>query len=107
MVLTRWSEGLAIAARELGINASEDNLAHLIRQGKDNDAVFRTMVDYLGLQCERCHLTISQLPAELFPLCVPLQNDQMVVDSRLMDWLMAYATLVTSHMHNVVDCMHA
>ena len=79
MLLARWSEGLVIAARELGINASVDNLAHLVRQGTDNNAAFKAMADYLGLQCEPCHLALSQLPAELFPVCLPLKSGVMAV----------------------------
>lgn len=79
MLLTRWSEGLVIAARELGLNASKENLEHLTRQDKDSHHAFEAMVKYLGLQCEYSHLDIAQLPAQLFPLCVPLKNEQMLV----------------------------
>ncbi|WP_313758107.1 type I secretion system permease/ATPase [Atlantibacter hermannii] len=78
-MLSLWSEGLVIAARELGINVCKENLIHLIRQENDSDAVFKTMGKYLGLHCERCQLDIKLIPVELFPLCVPLKNGKMVV----------------------------
>lgn len=70
---------MVIAARELGINASAENVAHLLTHETDNHAAFKTMAEYLGLHCEMCHLTIDRLPTQLFPLCVPLQNGNMVV----------------------------
>lgn len=79
MLLSRWSAGLTIAARELGINVNEDNLVHLVKQGHDDVLLFKTMADYLGLQYQECHLQLSSIPEELFPLCVPLQNNKMVV----------------------------
>lgn len=79
MLLSRWSAGLTIAARELSINVSEDNLIHLVKQGHDDVSLFKTMADYLGLQYQECHLKLSSLPGALFPLCMPLQNNKMVV----------------------------
>lgn len=108
-MLSQWSEGLVIAARELGINVSSDNLVHLIRQENDHDAVFKTMGNYLGLQCERCHIDIKVLPAELFPLCVPVKENKMIVVHHVADdnALVSFAGMSTVKVNMHIDELRA
>ncbi|MEP8889438.1 type I secretion system permease/ATPase [Enterobacter roggenkampii] len=79
MVFSQFCSGLVIAAKELGINVSEENLAHLVKHSEDLPSLFENMADYIGLQHQQCQSQISTLPESMFPICVPLRQGRMAV----------------------------
>lgn len=78
MDLSIWSDSLVIIARELGVNVSHVSLSHITRQKKDRDTVLKAGMDYLNLTGEVSDKPVGDIPPLLFPVLVPLKNNQAV-----------------------------
>ncbi|MTD38533.1 type I secretion system permease/ATPase [Erwinia sp. CPCC 100877] len=85
MNLNMLCNALVIISKELGVNAQVDNLSHFLRQDNDNNTIFEKMAEYLGLQCDFSHIDITMLPPELFPVCVPLKDGNVIVVHSIVD----------------------
>ncbi|WP_330982272.1 MULTISPECIES: type I secretion system permease/ATPase [Enterobacterales] len=83
MILSQWCVSLAIVARELGINVSEENLTPFIHQVQDSDTLIKGVSEYLGIVCEKSHLKLDSIPAALYPVGLSLSNKQLAVIHRV------------------------
>ncbi|MBK5142257.1 type I secretion system permease/ATPase [Budviciaceae bacterium BWR-B9] len=79
MDFSPWNECVTIVAKELGINVSTNNLKHIVQNGGERDEVMYNLINYIGLQCKEVNEKLEKIPALLFPVLVPLKNNQAVV----------------------------
>lgn len=79
MDFSPWNECVAIIARELGINVTINNLQHIIQNGGSQDEIMHSLIKHIGLKCKKLDVDLERIPSLLFPIFVPLKNNQAVV----------------------------
>ncbi|AWH87293.1 type I secretion system permease/ATPase [Limnobaculum parvum] len=79
MDFSPWNECVTIVAKELGINVSVNNLKHIVQNGGERSDVMVNLINYIGLQCKEVNEKLEKIPTLLFPVLVPLHNNQAVV----------------------------
>ncbi|GKX54589.1 ABC transporter ATP-binding protein [Leminorella grimontii] len=79
MGFSPWSECVTIIAKELGISVTPNNLQHIIQNGGSHDEIMENMINYIGLNHKKTNEKLERIPKLLFPVFVPLNNDQAVV----------------------------
>ncbi|GKX61790.1 type I secretion system permease/ATPase [Pragia fontium] len=79
MEFSPWNECVTIIARELGVNVTVNNLQHIIQNGGSHDELMTRLVDHIGLKCKKLDEKLERIPSLLFPVFVPLKDNQAVV----------------------------
>lgn len=79
MNFSAWHDCAIIIAKELGINVTKNNLQHITQNGGNNDELLTHLINHIGLQSKRIEQSLESVPALLFPVLVPLANNQAAV----------------------------